>query len=250
MANWKVKLAVSGPITIEQKISFSTMKGFHSPFLTNIKVKNTSHGVTVELEARADDQSDANDAAIYFVGQALDYLSLKIRLPLYLSLSGTKIRPNSGNVLRIVEFEEWERCFLESRKIAQRRPTITRALSWYRKAIISEDPVDAFLSYWSSIECLGSKLSRDTPKTRRGVINKICDCFDQLWNNSSDWKVITGDPGKINSLKNHRDGIAHGFIDLNLETIKEISADLNLISDLSHEFITDWERMKTVNERR
>ena len=241
MADWKVSLLISGPVTVNRIRNFRAEKGDVGSFLTDVSVSRTSHGVKIEIVAKADNQSDANDAALYFVGQALDYLCLKIDLPLYVSLSGTQIRPVDDNVRRIIYMNEWEECFREGRMIGIHRPTYSRALSWYRKAKNSEDPVDAFLSFWSAIEAVGSKFARDTDKTRKGVINKICDCFDQVWGGVSSWRVITNDASALNGFQQKRNGIAHGFLSIDVDTIKSISSDIPRISALAYEFLKDWE---------
>lgn len=241
MADWLVSLLISGPVTVNHVTRFQAEKGNAGSFLTNVSISKAQHGVKIEVVAKADNQSDANDAALYFVGQALDYLCLKINLPLYVSLSGTQIRPVDDNVKRIVHTYDWEECFREGRAIGIYRPTYSRALSWYRKAKTSEDPVDAFLSFWSAIEGVGSKFARDSEVTRRGVINKICDCFDQLWDNISGWKVITNDAAALNGFQQKRNSIAHGFMRIDVDTVKGISSDLPKISELAYELLKDWE---------
>lgn len=240
MANWKVSLLVSGPITIDREIKFRAEKGSENPFWTDICVKNRSHGVQIDLVARAENQTDANDAALYFVGQALDYLCLKVKLPIFLSLTGTHVRQVADNVRRIVGLNEWIECFVEGRNIGSNRPTYSRALSWFRKAKNCEDPVDAYLSCWSAIEGVGSKFSRDTERTRRGAINKICDCFDQVWGDSSRWKVIQNNAQALNDFQTKRNGIAHGFMSIDIDTVRSISSELESISELAYEFLLAW----------
>lgn len=70
MAEWQVSLNVSGPITTNRPIKFRAEKGFVDPFWTEISVRRASHGVVVGLVARAGNQADANDAALYFVGHS------------------------------------------------------------------------------------------------------------------------------------------------------------------------------------
>ncbi len=241
MPEWEVVLSVSGPITTEDReIKFRSEKGYVDPFWTSISVKRALHGVVISLVARADNQSDANDAALYFVGQALDILCLKIDLPLYVSLTGTQIRPVNDNVRRIVRLNEWTDCFRDGREIGNTRPTYSRALSWYRKGKSSEDPIDAFLSYWSAIEGISSRYARDTPRTSRGIVNKICDCFDQLWQGVETWKIIPNKANAVNNFYNRRNGISHGFIRIDVETVKMISSELPEISKLALEFLRDW----------
>ncbi|MBW7988858.1 MAG: hypothetical protein FVQ84_02390 [Planctomycetes bacterium] len=238
---WKVTLAVSGPITVEQRTTFNAKKGSENPFWTKIQVTAAQHGVKIELVARADNQEDANEAALYFVGQALDYLCLLINLPLYVSLSGTQFRPVNDNVKRILRKNDWENCFQQSREIGLERRTFSRSISWYRKAMVSENPIDSFLSYWSSLESLGSKFAQDNPRTQNGIINKICDCFDQIWNSCDSWKVIPNQVDKVNEFHELRNGIAHGFISVDIETLKRITQELPIIKRLAYEFLKDWD---------
>ena len=242
MADWKVFLLISGPVTVNQITKFQAQKGGIESFLTDVSVTDASHGVKIEIVAKADNQSDANDAALYFVGQALDYLCLKINLPLYVSLSGTQIRPVDDNVRRIVHINDWQECFREGRAIGIHRPTYSRALSWYRKAKNSEDPIDAFLSFWSAIEGVSSKFARNTKRTKQGAINQACDCFDQLWGGESSWKVITNDASAVNNFYEKRNGIAHGALRIDIDTVKSISSYIPRISALAYEFLKDWEQ--------
>jgi len=238
---WKVTLAVSGPITVEKRTKFNAEKGIENPFWSEIQVIAAQHGVKIELVARADNQEEANEAALYFVGQALDYLCLSINLPLYVSLSGTQFRPINDNVKRILRKNVWEKCFQQSRKIGFERRTFSRSISWYRKAMVSEDPIDSFLSYWSSIESLSSKFAQDNLQTQNGVINKICNCFDQLWNSCDSWKVIPNQAQEVNEFYELRNGIVHGYISVDIDTLKRITHKLAIIKSLAYEFLKDWE---------
>ena len=240
MSEWEVALSVSGPITTDRVIHFRAEKGFVDPFWTNISVRRASHGVVISLVARAENQADANDAALYFVGQALDLLCLVIELPMYVSLTGTQIRPVNDNVRRIVQLNEWTDCFQRAREIGIHRPIYSRALSWHRKGRNSEDPVDAFLAFWSAIEGVGSRFSRDTDRTRLGSVNQICDCFDQLWQGVGTWKVIPDNPETINEFHSIRNGISHGFISIDVDTVKSVASRLPVISKLALEFLRDW----------
>ena len=175
------------------------------------------------------------------MGQALDYLCLSINLPLYVSLSGTQFRPINDNVKRILRTNDWENCFQQSRRIGLERRTFSRSISWFRKAMVSEDSIDSFLSYWSSIESLGSRFGRENQRNQNGVINKICDCFDQLWNSCDLWKVIPNHANELNEFHDLRNGIAHGFISVDIDTLKRITHKLPIIKSLAYVFLKDWE---------
>ena len=237
---WQVTLAISGPITVNQKIRFNTEKGFDDPFWSNIQITAVQHGVKMDIVARADNQEEANEAALYFAGQALDYLCLTINLPLYVSQSGTQFKPLNENVKRILTREDWINSFRQAREIAIYRRTLSRSLSWYRKGMVSEDPIDSFLSYWSSLESIGSRFAEDNPRTRSGIINRICNCFDQRWGSCNEWKIIPSSSDKLNYFHHLRNGIAHGFISVDIDTIKVISTELAIIKNLSYEFLQDW----------
>jgi hypothetical protein len=241
IAEWNIKLAISAPITIKHPLNLDVEKGSHNSFWTKVKVKKATQGVWIEVVARASSQEEANDAAVFFIGQMLDLLSLWIDLPLYLSLFDEKFRSVDTRVQRFVKEDEWSQAFRLSRNYALHRRAYSRALSWYRKGLISEDPIDKFLAFWSSIESVSSASARDNERTRRGIINKICDCFDQLWKDCSSWKVIPNDAPWINRFQETRNGISHGFIVVNIDTIKQISIQLPKLHQLAHTFLSDWE---------
>ena len=242
MTEWKVKLAVSGSITTKKQIVINEEKGFDNPFLTTIKIRSATHGVRIELIARADNQLEANDAAVFFVGQMADILSLRFDLPFYISLKNEQFKTNlTSHVKRIVTTREFKNAFKVSREYGLDRRVYIRALGWYRKAITNEDPIDKFLAFWSSLEGFGSVSARQNERTKQGAINQICDCFDQLWGESAEWKVIPSDAGKINEFQQIRNGIAHGFIPVTIDTIREINEHIPIIKALAHSFLTDWE---------
>lgn len=241
MPEWKIKLAVSAPITIKSPLSLDVQKGADYPFWTTVKLKKATHGVWVEVIARASSQDEANDAGVFFIGQMLDLLSLWTNLPLYLSLFDEKFRDFDTRVQRIVEEEEWIRAFRLSREYGLNRRVYSRALSWYRKGLVSEDPIDKFLAFWSSLEGFGSESARRNERTRKGAINQICDCFDQIWGNSSSWKVIPNEANWVKRFHDTRNGISHGFIEVNIDTIKQITAQLPKLHLLAYTFLSEWE---------
>jgi hypothetical protein len=93
-AEWEVELAISGPISVEKTWTRNVQKG--DEFWTPITIRNTEDGVALTIIARAIDRQNANDAAVYFVGKALDVLSLRLNLPLHLSLFEPKFKKIAG----------------------------------------------------------------------------------------------------------------------------------------------------------
>lgn len=237
---WEVELTVTGPITVERPLRVPVEKGAPQSFWTTASIKRAPSGVNVEVVVHARHQDEANDAAVYFVGQTLDVLSLHLDLPVYLSLSGTQYRPLEPQAKRVVTRHEWIDAFKLGRDYGIHRPVFSRALSWHRKGLTSEDPIDKLIAWWSSIEAVGSKLARKTPKTRKGAINQVCDCFDQLWDNVGQWRVIPNNAALVDRFHELRNGIAHGFMAVDIENVREVAGFLPTLRELAHTFLTDW----------
>jgi len=180
---------------------------------------------------------------VHFFGQMLDVLGLHLNTPLYLNLFGPEFRPVNSHVKRRVEEDKWMQSFELAREYALTRSTFGRSLSWYRKGLISEDPFDRLIAYWSALERISTPYASKTPKAQKGAVNKICDCFDQLWGDVSHWKVIPNEASKVNQFYDFRNGIAHGFMDVDIEQIREIGSKLPVFHNLTHAFLSDWERM-------
>ncbi len=238
--DWEVELTVTGPIAVRRPLKLNVEKGTRRSFWTTAKIKRTLHGLSIEVIVRAHDQEEANDAAVYFVGQTLDVLCLALDLPIHLSLSGSQYKPFETQVKRIVTEHDWSAAFRLGRDYGMDRPVFSRALSWYRKGLTSEDPIDKLIAWWSSIEGVGSKFARKTPRTQVGAINQVCDCFDQLWNNVGRWRVIPNEAVWVNRLHDARNAIAHGFIPVDIENVREIAAYLPKLRELAHAFLSDW----------
>lgn len=239
LAEWEVELAISGPIAVDKTWTRQVQKG--DDFWTPVTVRNMSDGVTLTIVAHAYDPQNANDAAVYFVGKALDVLCLRFNLPLHLSLFEPKFKQIAGHVKRRVTKDEWFQAFHLGRQYDRDRPSFSRSLGWYRKGLISEDPIDSLLAYWSALESVCASCFRQSDRTQKGTINQICDCFDQVWGTCDQWKVIPGKPECINQFQEQRNGIAHGFISVDVETIRRISNDLPLYKQLVNAFLVDWE---------
>lgn len=242
MPEWNVKLAVSGPISVKQRIIISVEKGFNNPFLTTVSIRPNKFGIKVELIARAENQLEANDAAVFFVGQMIDYLSFKLNLPITVSLHDEKFQSTLvSNVHRIITRQELIDAFETSRQYGLHRGVLIRALGWYRKGISSQDPIDKFIAFWCSLEGFGSESARRNERTALGSVNQICDCFSQVWGNVENWKVIPNSAQTINEFGSIRNGISHGFTPVTIETIRNISQKLPVIQRLSYVFLNDWQ---------
>jgi hypothetical protein len=237
---WEVDLEVSGPISIRERQAMRALKGERKPFFTQIQIRKTRNGVNINVVARARSQQGASDAAAYFVGLALDVLSLRTDLPLYLNLQNPVFRTEPSHAKRIIDRQEWEEAFWDGQAYAIQRPTYSRALSWYRKGLTGENPIDQLLAFWAGLESIGSQFHEKNERTNQGTVNQICNCFDQLWGTVETWKVIPQKAKAINEFNDYRSKIAHGGMRVDVERIREINEELPLYKELVRTFLLDW----------
>jgi hypothetical protein len=243
LTEWEVELAISGAVTLERNsLVLQVLKGELAPFTTPATLSKNSQGIRCILVARAYDELNANDAAVYFVGQALDMLSLRLNIPLYLNLFRPEYRDLTSHVKRRVTEDEWVDAFRLGREYSLDRHYFSRAISWYRKGLVSDDPIDKLIAFWSALEAIGSRYFRDSERTRQGAINQVCDCFDQIWESSDRWQVIPNEPDVVNQFHRYRNGLSHGFIRVDIEAIRDIVQHLPRYQNLVHQFLLDWER--------
>lgn len=238
---WEIELAISGPIKISSPMTLPVLKGENNPFMTPVRLRNAANGVSAWIVVRAYDLTGANDAAVYFVGLALDYLCLKIDLPLYLSLFRQEFRPHGENGRTLVTQNEWLEAFDLGRRYSMSLPYTSRAMSWYRKAMVSEDPMDKVIGFWSALEGVAATCHERNEDTKKGIINQVCNCFDYVWGKKDQWPVIPNQPEVINQFHKLRNGISHGFIRVDVETIRELVNKLPLYKELTRTFLTTWE---------
>jgi len=238
-------MAISGPIELpSSQLTMQVLKGEHQPFETKVQLKNAANGVHLSVIARADNAEEANDVSVFFVGRMLDLLCLGVNIPLYLSLFKPQFRTNEDHVRRIITQYEWQHAFEKSQSYGIERSTFCRALSWYRKGLASEDPIDKLMAFWASLEAICSKYCDANDRTANGIINKICNCFDKVWGDVTRWKVIPNDSQRINTFCEKRNDIAHGTLRIvRVEIIKEISELLPKLKELCYEFLKDWDRL-------
>jgi len=53
--------------------------------------------------------------------------------------------------------------------------------------------------------------------------------------------VIPNQANKVNEFHELRNGIAHGYISVDIDTLKRITHKLPIIKSLAYEFLKDWE---------
>ena len=248
---WEVKFSIDGPIKTRPIQSFKILKGFRldDPFYSDISIKNSPYGVVVSVTAFASKADLARKAAMLFIGKMLDALSLKIKLPLFLSLTeDIGYRKYKENVKRIIEKDEWVDAFKESRLLNEHEPTFLRSLGWYRKGLYTDDSYDKFLAFWNSIEITAAKYHPRTDRTRDGTKNQIWECFKTLWGECSDWPVISGNEHWIDDNNSVRNDISHGVAPITVEYVKQIIEKLEDLEQVAYLFLKGWREKLQIHD--
>ena len=223
---WNVELKVGGAIKVERSFSMQQAKGFDpvDQFYSDVLIKNGRNGLTAQIPAYAPNSEIAYKAALYFFGNMIDVLCFKTDIPLYLYYYDAM---NTHNVEYTTKRILNKRIFEDSFRIAREfsmdeaKSAVMRALGWYRKGLISDDPIDKFLSFWNVIESLGAKFHTETDRTRNGAINQIYQCFLDYIGREESWGL--GDRW-INNMHELRSQLAHGGRTIDINTIEEVSA--------------------------
>lgn len=255
---WKIELFIQGPINLDEDfIEFVSRKDIQykeHPLYSNIILyqdrprfrDRSSAMINATVNAYAETSDLANKAALLFVGLALDVLSFNTVCPSQVSLRSNKFNPSEYEytTFRITSIDDWKNAFNEARLLLFTEPTFLRSLSWYRKGLCSEDPLDRFLAFWNSIEVVAGKYHIVNEKTKSGIKNQIWQCFVDTWGDISTWKIIANQDKWIEENYNIRKDIAHGLISIDIESIENITAKLPIIEKFAHAFISDWRKNK------
>lgn len=242
MRIYNVELLVSGPITTKGSITFSTEKEFDfgNIFRSEISIRKHPTGISISTTVFAADQDRAYKVASLFVGKMLDILAIKINLPLNVSLNEYRQTTDRHIVRAIIEKEEFHFCFELARQLNLHENKLLRAFSWYRKGLYTEDSFDKFLSFWNAISVVADGYCNDTPRTRQGIINKICDCFLSLWGQYEDWEYIDGNDEWIRDNNDIRNKIAHGGVTVDVEYVENVINQLPTVQNVAFKFLRQW----------
>ena len=248
LSKWVIDIYIRGPIEIEHNIFFSTRKDikYNEPLYSDITIKKEKNEIILSVNSFAKDAQLGQKIALIFSGLALDVLSTYIKIPLYASLDkqNQELISLTDKVRRIIPKDEWKFAFEESRLLQFTEPIFLKALGWYRKGLITEDPLDKFLAFWNSIEIVATKYHTKTEKTKQGSKKQIRQCFIDLWGNIENWELIAGNQDWINDNYEIRKNIAHGIKPINIDTIEEITSELQTIEKLVHIFLIEWRAKK------
>jgi hypothetical protein len=244
-AIWEVNLRLDGPITVRHPVLFDRVKGgrVSDPFYSEIEIRRKESGVEIGVTANAVDNEQARKAAILFVGRAVDVLACKINQPLWLQFDRN---PSTNTSFRFgerrrVEDEEWQDAFDDSFALRQQRADYLRGLSWYRKGLITEDPFDRFLALWNSIEIIASKYHPAIPEGRnKQTKSQIWESFKKIWGECEVWPIIPGQQKWIDNSYDLRKTVAHGVDAFDVKTVDKIAANVQVLGQVAHKFITDY----------
>jgi hypothetical protein len=168
IATWIVQLIVDGPGAVRRPVRFQHPKGFNRrQFYSDIEIQNSPHGFKMSVTAFARERELARKAALVFVGEALDVLSTDLGLRLALTLDDQRqVKRSEHSVKRVVTEPEIRQAFGRPRWLSEQEPTFLRALSWFRKALDTENPLDRFLPCGLPLKSLPPNITRMFPEPK------------------------------------------------------------------------------------
>src|SRR5262245_29204280 len=106
----------------------------------------------MSVTAFAREREVARKAALVFVGEALDVMATDFKTKMALTLDDQQqFKRSEHSVRRIVTEAEARRAFSQARWLSENEPAFLRALSWFRKALETENPLDRFFAFWLSL---------------------------------------------------------------------------------------------------
>lgn len=247
MPEWVVELAIDGPVSYKGPTRFTQQKGYRpeDPFYSEISLRTTTGGIDASVTARAPDRDLAFRAAVLFVGQMLDVVSWRCNLALYVGLTeGTRRRRDGYEIKRVLRASEIRAAFSEARSLSLNHPTLLKSLSWYRKGLYSDDPFDAFLAFWNSIETAAAEYHKhldrvDLDRAGNGSKSQIWECFKSLWGPVAEWPIVKGDEEWVDQNYGTRVRVAHGVTAVDVDAVSEVVRKIETIRSVSCRFLRD-----------
>lgn len=237
---YEVELLVKGAVTPTKNINFNTDKELNlgNIFSSDVNIKRHNRGFAISVTVFTESADRANKVALLFIGRMLDVLSLKINSSLNVTLESYSTILDRSIVRTIVSKEEFIHCFELSREFNLNHNKILRSLSWYRKGLYTEDPFDKFLAFWNSITIIAEHYyNREDDRAALGTINKIWNCFEQLWGEPQNWPSISKNRLWINQMAEIRNNITHAGIMVDIDAIQSIISELETIQKVTYSFL-------------
>lgn len=242
-AIWVVDLFIKGPVALARGTSLTQPKGINPrrQFYSDIAVHNALGGLRLSVTVRARESNLARKAALVFVGETLDALAADINVPLAVCLTGSREGPREPqSVKRVVLHEELMRAFARARWLAEQQPLFLRALSWFRKGLTTEDPLDQFFAFWLSLEIVAENYHPQLPEAQKGTKSRVWESFKNVWGEVDAWPIIKGQKCWIDENHEQRVSIAHGTVPVDVDAIERAAAKTEVIAAVAHRFLADW----------
>ncbi len=247
---------VRGPVALRvPRFRTRQQKGFDpvNPFYINIEVeKLRTGGFRATVEARAIDEQLARRAAVFFLGRALDVLAFRLDLPLFVSLTDQEPRSAASRheTRRRIKPQEIEDAFWAADELEMTQPPFLTSLSWYRKGLYTEDPLDQYKAYWIAIERVassyyavvdGAAQKKASRGTRIGIKMRVSACFSALWGPLERWPShVPKESSWVNDTCDVRNDIAHGNKPVTIDTVASVVEKLDTLKRVAHTFLSDW----------
>ncbi|QDO94649.1 hypothetical protein FNB79_11995 [Formosa sediminum] len=242
MRIYEVQFFIDGPIKFENNINFQTTKELDlgRVFDSDINIKTTHRNNVINSTVRTIDSERAEKVAGLFIGKMLDVLCVITNCKL--DINTYENRNVSYNIKTIVEFSEIQRAFELARELNLHTDNskMLRAFSWYRKGLNTENTLDKFLAFWNSISVVSDAFCENNERTRSGTINRIWNCFIQVWGECSEWPHILGNENWVNEHNAIRNQIAHGGITIDIEYVNDILDKINILQKVNYKFLRDF----------
>ncbi|MEP6806853.1 MAG: methylamine utilization protein MauJ [Flavobacterium sp.] len=242
MRIYEVQFYIDGPIKFNNNLNFRTTKELDigRVFDSEIQVRTTPRGNLIYTTVLTDDIDRAEKVAALFVGKMLDILCVITNCRLEISLFEN--RNISYNIRTIVNINEIRRSFELARELNlnPEKNKMLRAYSWYRKGLNSENTLDKFLAFWNSISVISDAFCEENERTRSGIINRIWDCFIQVWGQSSNWPYVNGNENWVNEHNAIRNQIAHGGVTVDIEYVNNILDKITILEKVNYKFLQDF----------
>lgn len=250
MAYWEIDFSVFAPLTLKKHIVFKAEKGDPDfSFYSKIHLSDKPFGFNATVTADATQKDEAKIAGRVFFESMLNVLSFNIDEPLYIYEENINLKKPNYSERRIIEEFDFKKAFEVARLFETTEPDIRNAISWYSKALISNNVIDEFLYFYIVLEILANKYSSENEYTTNGVKNRIFQVFKdyRLLENNGDM------PSWINEMNAIRTDIAHGNEEINYNRILYISSKLVLLKEKTRDIlkkIMDTKQTERENQRK
>jgi len=249
MKIFEVQFYIVGPIRFENNLNFQGTIELNvgRVFNNEINIQTSYESNIIYSVVSAENINSAQKVAAVYIGNILDVLAVMTNCKLEISLFEN--RNSIYNIKTIVNFEEIQRAFqlaIELNLHVQNNKMLC-AYSWYRKGMNSDNLFDKFLSFWNSILIISNTYFNDNEQTRANVINRIWDCFRQVWGQCSEWPLIRGNENWVKEHNIIRNQIAHGDVTIGIEYVNKVIDKIEIIEKVSYKFLRDFSVLKQIN---